>query len=100
MQPQDTAKAVRWLGETGGFWIQTGALFLSALGGLWIVFSRSTSERRRATVDLIIHQTNDHDFVSAKKTFLGIRDGGNIARFLSQKDTAEYTAIMKILNTH
>ncbi|HEX3092810.1 MAG TPA: DUF4760 domain-containing protein [Candidatus Angelobacter sp.] len=85
-----------------GFWIQTGALLLSAIGALWIVLSRSRSERKRATVDLMLHQTQDKDLMDAKKKILELHEGGvsNFAQYLEKKDSAEYDTLVKILNTH
>jgi hypothetical protein len=102
IDPQISEKATWWLGETKGFWVQTGALLLSAVGALWIVFSRSRSERRRATVDLVLKHNEDEQLVQAKKDFLKILDGddGNLARFLSHKESTEYDCIRKILNMH
>ena len=102
IEPQCTEKVVWWLGETKGFWVQTGALFLSAIGALWIVMSREKSERRRATVELVLHNTSNSDLKTAKKEFLKLLESGdkNLARFSSQPDTSQYDAIMRILNTH
>ena len=88
-----------WLGETEGFWVQTGALFLSALGALWIVVSRSLSEKRRATVDLVLHQMGDKELITAIKLVLDLSQNGNLARFASQPTANEYLAIIKVLNT-
>jgi len=103
MEPQAVEainKAVWWLGETKGFWVQTGALSLSAMGALWIVLSRARSERRRATVDLVLHQLSDADFQEAMKIFWKIYKDGNLGRFVSQTDAPEYIAIIKILNAY
>ena len=87
-----------WLGETWGFWIQTGALFASVIGALWIVWSRERSERRRATVDLLIEQLKDEALVSAK---LFVRaESSNLIRFLSNKDADEYRQIIRVLNNY
>jgi hypothetical protein len=100
--PQAAEKVAWWLGETKGFWIQTGALILSAIGALWIVVSRSRSERRRATVDLARHNKGDKEFMEHKRTLLKLYDDGkkNFAPFLNQRDSPEYHTIMIILNMH
>lgn len=102
MEPQDTAKTVFWLGETLGFWIQTGALIISAGAGVLSIVSLSRSERRRATVDLVLHQKQDTELIRAKKRLLELLQAGetNFARFLSDKSSDEYSIILKILNTH
>ena len=102
LQPCTTEKIIWWLGETKGFWVQTGALFLSAIGAVWIVFSRSRSERRRATVDLVLQHKRDNELVEAKRHLLSLFDKGqkNFAGFLNQEDSPEYKTIMKVLNMH
>jgi|ERR1017187_1349623 hypothetical protein len=102
IDPQTTEKITWWLGETKGFWIQTGALIISAIGGLLIIRSRSKTERRRATVDLVLHQKNDNELMEAKRHLLKLHDDGtkNFAIFLNQKESPEYKAIIKVLNTH
>jgi hypothetical protein len=102
LEPQGCEKIVWWLGESKGFWIQTGALFLSAIGALWIVRSREKSERRRATIEMVLHHNSDEELTQAKRLFANIltTGDGNVARFLSLKDSDELAAIMKIINTH
>ncbi len=101
MQPQ-AVRTLWWLGETQGFWIQTGALFLSALGALWIVFSRSRTERKRATVDLVLQQKQDKELMEAKKKILELHEEHqeDFIRFLQDKKSLEYDTIIKILNMH
>jgi hypothetical protein len=99
--PQTTEKLTFWLGETRGFWVQTGALFVSAIAGIWIILSRSKTERRRATVDLVLHLKNDLKLVEAKSHLLQLHDKGTVfATFLDQKDSPEHKAITRVLNTH
>src|SRR5216684_7135881 len=85
-------KAIWWLGETKGFWVQTGALFASAIGALWIVRSREKSERKRATVDLVLQQWSDDELIKAKREFRKLIDSGkgNLARFISEKESPEF----------
>ena len=100
--PQTTEKLTYWLGETKGFWVQTGALFISAVAGVWIILSRSRTERRRATVDLVLHLKNDDELTQAKSSLLKLHEAGQttFAIFLDQKDSPEHKAIMRVLNTH
>jgi hypothetical protein len=97
---QAAEKAVFWLGETKGFWVQTGALFLSAVGALWIVFSRDKREKARATVDVVLHQKADSGLEEAKRKLLKLHENGhkNFAAFLADKECEEYKAIFKVLN--
>ncbi|HEY6350210.1 MAG TPA: DUF4760 domain-containing protein [Candidatus Angelobacter sp.] len=100
VEPQTAERAIWWLGETKGFWVQTGALFASAIGALWIVYSRARSERKRATVDLVLHQKMDPEFVKSKQEFIRLRDTQNLAQYISNTDTDQFRTILKILNSH
>ena len=102
IDPPTTEKVVFWLGETKGFWVQTGALLISAAGGILIILSRSRTERRRATVDVVLHQKSDSELVQAKRQLFKLHDDGhqNFAAFLANKDSPEYQAIFKVLNGH
>lgn len=41
-------------GETLGFWVQTGAIVLSAIGAIAVIWHNGKTAKRRATIDLII----------------------------------------------
>jgi len=63
---QDCVEIVRWLGETRGFWIQTGAFVLSALGAIAIIYNSSHQAKKRATIDLALHELSDPKLIEAK----------------------------------
>jgi hypothetical protein len=101
MDLQTTEKITWWLGETKGFWVQTGALIVSAVGGILIIRSRSKTERRRATVDLVLHLKNDNELTQAKRDLLKLHESDTtFATFLDNKDSLEHKNIMRVLNTH
>jgi hypothetical protein len=102
VEPCTTEKVVWWLGESKGFWVQTGALIISAIGGVLIILSRSKTERRRATVDLVLQEKNDTALIEAKTALLALHASGqkNFASFLSDKNCPQHKAIMRVLNTH
>jgi hypothetical protein len=91
-----------YFGETAGFWIQTGALFLSAVGALWIIVSREKSERRRATIDLVIHQKTDPKLQEAKLHILALHDNKvqNFARYLEDRNSPDCKNILLLLNNY
>jgi len=63
----DVAAESAWfLGESIGFWIQTGAFFLSALAGVAVIFNNNHRARQRATVDLSLAETNNKALQEAK----------------------------------
>jgi hypothetical protein len=96
------AETCKFLGETVGFWIQTGALFLSALGALRIIHSRERSEKRRATIDLVIHQKTDAELQAAKRHVLAMHDNHvqNFARYLENRESDDYKHILRVLNNY
>lgn len=51
-----------YLGETIGFWIQTGAITLSAIGAILVIIHNGRSAKRRATIDLIIAEQKDKEY--------------------------------------
>lgn len=67
MDGQEVAKAVGWLGETWGFWIQTGAFFLSAIGAIAVIYYNGKQARLRALIDLVVHQKTDLELVNATR---------------------------------
>lgn len=64
---QQIAKTVGWLGETWGFWIQTGAFFMSAVGAIAVIYYNGKQARLRALIDLIVHQKTDQELVEATR---------------------------------
>ena len=85
-----------WLGESWGAWVQTGALIISAIGAVLIIWSRAKSERRRATVDLILEQTTNPELRQAR--IFVKRERGNLLQFLGNRDAQEYRNCMLVLN--
>lgn len=67
MDCQESAKVVLWLGESYGFWIQTGAIVLSAFGAIAIIYNSSHQAKKRATVDLVLHESSNPEIISAKE---------------------------------
>jgi len=91
-----------FLGETWGFWIQTGALILSAIGALLIIISRERSERRRATIDLVIHQKADSKLQDAKRYILALHTNNvhNFAKYLEDVHSDDCKNILLVLNNY
>ena len=58
-------EATRILGETLGFWAQTAAFFFSAVGAVGVIYHNGVVARKRATIDHIIHQKSDKDYLAA-----------------------------------
>ena len=43
-------KTVGWFGESWGFWIQTGAVFLSAIAAVAVIYYNGKQARLRALI--------------------------------------------------
>ena len=88
MVSADVAQATLWLGETVGFWIQTGAIVVSALAAAGALFynarqvkllrEQSTAAekqaRSRATVDVALHEKSDETYKAARRTYANLRE--------------------------
>jgi hypothetical protein len=59
--------------QTYGFWIQTGAIVVSALAAIGLLFYTLAIARKRATVDLVMQQKLDKDLVDARNKFRPLR---------------------------
>ena len=98
---ETTAKAIGWLGETWGFWIQTGAFSLSALGAIAVIYFNGRQARRRATIDLILHQKADKDFLnSTKKVWKLADENGTFAALAKDTQDSDCISILQVLNNH
>lgn len=67
MDGNEAAKAVFWLGETLGFWIQSGAFIITAVGAVAIIYNNSHQAKKRATIDLVLHESQNPILMEAKK---------------------------------
>lgn len=74
MAVTETAEVVRVLGETMGFWIQTGAFVFSAFGAIAIIYNNSHQAKKRATIDLALHEYDNEQIREAKKQLRKFQD--------------------------
>lgn len=74
MDCNESAKITLWLGETLGFWIQTGAFVLSAIGAIAIIYNNSHQAKKRATIDLVLHELTNPEIIEAKKQIAQYHD--------------------------
>jgi Domain of unknown function (DUF4760) len=90
------------LGETPGFWIQTGALFLSAIAAIALIYESSLAERRRAMIDLVVTQNQDEKLAAARQHILSLHEEKtqNFAKFLEDRTSQDFQRIMMVLNNH
>ena len=118
MDTSQVAETAKWFGETKGFWIQTGAFFLSALTAAWALFYNAIQVRQlkkqtanaekhaksRATIDIALHEKTDERFLAARKKYGEMREKNiNMTVFACGKLTdheVENDAILLILNNY
>lgn len=92
------AKIVWWLGETIGFWIQTGAFFLSAIAAVFVIYHNGKLAKKRALIDLIINQKSDAGLTNATRRVYELQDSGNHLSSLVGTDSEDRRIILQVLN--
>lgn len=108
---QEEAAALMYFGQSIGAWIQTGAIVLSAFyAGRQVRMLReqtSTHEqqaRRRATVDMVVHEQQDPTLRAARQKYAALRDKfGSLTQFACQPQSEhpeENEAILAVLNSY
>lgn len=118
MDANQAAETVKWLGETQGFWVQTGVLFFGLLiaaralsyNSKQVRLLREQTEnsdrhaRARATIDIVLHEKTNPVFLKARKKYGEMREKGvNMTAFACGKLTdheEENDAIFMILNNY
>jgi len=102
VDPAIAAEPYKLLGETWGFWIQTGALIISAIAALWLIAASRRDNKRRATIDLVIQQKQDLELQAARRWVLSMHENreDNFTRYLGDKDTDEFKHILRVLNNY
>lgn len=91
-------KTVGWFGESWGFWIQTGAVFLSAIAAVAVIYYNGKQARLRALIDLLIEQKNDKALMDAKAAVQKLHTAGNPWTSHLAAGCAERNSILLILN--
>lgn len=101
---------ITFFGENIGFWIQTGAIVLSAIyAGRQVRLLRIQTDqneiqaKRRATIDMVLDEKQDGNLVAARKKFAELRDSNNITAFACKPESEhpdENSAILAILNNY
>jgi Domain of unknown function (DUF4760) len=98
MECQEIAKSIGWLGETWGFWIQTGAFLLSAGAGAYVIHHNGVLAKKRALIDLIIHQKSDEKLLAATQVVYRLHEDGKHLSALVGTDSEERRSILLVLN--
>ena len=100
MDPQQIVKTIGWLGETWGFWIQTGAFLLSALAGVAVIHFNGKQARTSALVNMLTLHKSDKDLVAATKRVNALQSSGILLSRHVNTPTDMREDILKVLNTH
>lgn len=96
---QQTSDAIGWLGETWGFWVQTGALVLSALAAVAVIYFNGRQARKRATIDLMLHQKNNQQLLAdTRKVWELAEQNGTFAALAKDTKSEECSHILRVLN--
>lgn len=99
----ESAETALWLGETIGFWVQTGAVILSAGAAIAIIFNNSHQAKKRATIDLVLHETDNDNLVKSKHEVAVSHEANVDFTRLSSKENSDddlNAHILMVLNNH
>lgn len=98
MEGQEVVKTIGWLGETWGFWIQTGAFLLSAAAAIAVIYYNGKQARLRALIDLIVHQKTDQELAEAARLVNALHGSGQPWTAHLDPHCDERKAILRLLN--
>jgi hypothetical protein len=85
-----------------GLWVQTGAIFVSALSVIVTLNVQGRIARRRATLDLLLLETTSLALTEQRRLFLELRDRGRLEQWADKAKVSseEASLIRSILNTY
>lgn len=98
----ETAKI---LGETYGFWVQTGAVILSAAMAVLAILHNGKMARKRTTIDVLLQENQDKTLTDAKFAVFNLAKDPNtsfVDLYFKEKDkqTDTYKQITMLLNRY
>ena len=81
-------ETAKFLGESYGFWVQTGAVILSALMAVLAIRHNGRMARKRTTIDVLLQENEDEALREAKFAVFNMTNGknGSLLRFISKKN--------------
>lgn len=96
--PEQTALEV----TNYGLWIQTGAIFVSAIGVIITLIWHKRIACRRATLDIVLTEQTDAQTVEQRTRFVRLRDDGHLAQWANPDKTSsdEAAVIRAALNRY
>ncbi|OOF84174.1 hypothetical protein BKG93_08360 [Rodentibacter ratti] len=98
-------ETVKFLGESYGFWVQTGAVVLSAIMAVLAILHNGRMARRRTTIDVLLQENQDRQLVAAKFTAFNLAKNPNqsfVELYFSEKEKQSdtYKQITMLLNRY
>ncbi|SUV40760.1 DUF4760 domain-containing protein [Avibacterium paragallinarum] len=98
-------ETVKILGESYGFWVQTGAVLLSAIMAVLAILHNGRMARKRTTIDVLLQENQDKELIAAKFTVFNLaRDANNsfvdIYFKEKEKQSDTYKQITMLLNRY
>ncbi|MDG2957003.1 DUF4760 domain-containing protein [Bisgaard Taxon 10/6] len=98
-------ETARFLGESYGFWIQTGAVVLSALMAVLAIHHNGRMARKRTTIDVLLQENQDVELREAKFAVFNLaRDNENsfVVIYFQEKEqqSERYKQITMLLNRY
>lgn len=99
---EETAKI---LGESYGFWIQTGAVILSAIMAVLAILHNGRMARKRTTIDVLLQENQDQQLMEAKFTVFNLAnntDNSFVEIYFKEKEKQSdtYKKITMLLNRY
>lgn len=85
-----------------GLWLQSGAVFLSAVGVIITLIWNRNIARRRATLDLIMMWQSNAELIKGRSDFVKLRDGGHLVQWAdpAKSGSSESATIRSVLNRY
>jgi hypothetical protein len=85
-----------------GLWIQSGAIFFSAIGVIGTLFWQKRIACRRATLDILLSEETDPRQAAQRTEYVRLRDAGHLAQWANPEKTAsdESAIVRAILNRY
>lgn len=94
-----------FLGESYGFWIQTGAVVLSAIMAILAILHNGRMARKRTTIDVLLQENQDKELIAAKFTVFNLAKDKNssfVQIYFKEKEIQSdtYKQITMLLNRY
>ncbi len=94
-----------FLGESYGFWVQTGAIILSAIMAILAIVHNGKMARKHTTIDVLLQENQDKELIAAKFVVFNLaRDPNNsfVDIYFKEKEQQSdmYKQITMLLNRY